>query len=97
MKRTNAKPVGDLLQEFYKDNPALQEKILEVRVIRAWGEVLGVSVLQATRALYVRQGVLYASVSSSVLRNELMLSRSSLVARLNKRAGSAVIRDIVIR
>ncbi|MDO4704513.1 DUF721 domain-containing protein [Tannerella sp.] len=97
MKRTNAQPLGELLQEFYNERPELRQKILEVRVVRAWGEVLGVSVSKATRSLYVRQGVLYVSVDSSVLRNELMLNRAHLVEKLNECAGSEVIRDIVVR
>lgn len=97
MKRTHAQPLGELLQEFYNERPELRQKILEVRVVRAWGEVLGLSVSKATRSLYVRQGVLYVSVDSSVLRNELMLNRAHLVDKLNECAGSVVIREIVIR
>ena len=41
MKRTHAQPLGELLQEFYNEHPELRQKILEVRVVRAWGEVLG--------------------------------------------------------
>ena len=97
MKRTHARPLGELLQEFYNEHPELRQKILEVRVVRAWGEVLGLSVSKATRSLYVRQGILYVSVDSSVLRNELMLNRAHLVEKLNECAGAAVIREIVVR
>ena len=57
MKRTHAQPLGELLQESYNEHPQLWQKILEVRVVRAWGEVLGLSVSKATRSLYVRQGI----------------------------------------
>ena len=97
MKRTHAQPLGELLQEFYNEHPELRQKILEVHVVRAWGEVLGLSVSKATRSLYVRQGILYVSVDSSVLRNELMLNRAHLVEKLNECAGAAVIREIVVR
>ena len=89
MKRTHAQPLGELLQEFYNEHPELRQKILEVRVVRAWGEVLGLSVSKATRSLYVRQGILYVSVDSSVLRNELMLNRAHLVEKLNECAGAS--------
>ena len=48
MKRTHAQPLGELLQEFYNEHPELRQKILEVRVVRAWGEVLELSVSKAS-------------------------------------------------
>ena len=41
--------------------------------------------------------VLYVSLTSSVLRSELVLCRERLVKSLNDYAGSEVIQDIVIR
>jgi hypothetical protein len=97
MKRTNAQSIGELLRHFYEENPQLKQKLLEIRIQRAWGEVLGAMVLHATRNLYVKNGILYVSVNSSVLRNELLLNRAGIVKRLNEYAGAEVIRDVMIR
>ena len=97
MKRTNTLPVSSLLHDFFRENPQLWQKILEIRIQRAWGELLGPMVIQSTQNLYVNNQVMYASISSSVLRNELLLSRKRLLKSLNEYAGAEVIRDIVIR
>jgi hypothetical protein len=97
MKRTNARRIGEMLQLFLDENPQLWQKILEVRIERAWGEVLGVTVMKSTRNLYVRNRILYVSINSSVLRNELLMNRERLVNSLNKHAGAEVIRDVIIR
>ena len=97
MKRTNSQTIGDVLREFMAQNPALQEKIGEIRVERAWKEVLGPFVSQYTHQLYVKNKVLYVSLTSSVLRSELTLCRDRLVKSLNEYAGADVLRDIVIR
>ena len=50
-----------------------------------------------TVSRYVKNGVLYLHLSSAALRNELMMSRTALIKRLNEAVGSEVIHDIVIR
>jgi len=97
MKRTHALPIGEILQEFYKENPVLKQKILEVRVQRAWGEVLGPSIMRSTKTLFIKNHVLHVFLNSSVLRNELILNRKRLLKNLNDYAGEEVIGDIVIR
>lgn len=97
MKRKNTQTIGEVLRDFFEDNTDLYEKMMEIRVQRAWGEVLGPMVMQYTRNIYVRDGVMYVSLTSSVLRSELMLCRDRLLKSLNEYAGSTVIRDLVIR
>lgn len=97
MRKKNTQTIGEVLRDFFEDNTELYEKILEIRVQRAWGEVLGPMVIQYTRNIYVRDHVLYVSLTSSVLRSELILCKERLVRSLNEYAGSQVLRDIVIR
>ena len=97
MMHRNAQTLGDAIREFFEDNAELRGKILEIRVIRAWGEILGPMVAQYTRNIYVKDKVLYVSLTSSVLRSELVLCRERQVKSLNDYAGSEVIQDIVIR
>lgn len=97
MIRKNTQTIGEVLRDFFEDNTELYEKMMEIRIQRAWGEVLGPMVLQYTRLLYVKDRVLYVSLTSAVLRNELLLCRERLVKSLNQYAGSSVIKDLVLR
>ncbi|MDR1402929.1 MAG: DUF721 domain-containing protein [Tannerellaceae bacterium] len=97
MKRKNAQTIGEILRDFFDNNDELRKKILEIRVKRAWGEVLGPMIQQYTRSIYIKNDVLYVSLTSSVLRNELSLSRDKLIKSLNDYAGSTVIHTIIIR
>jgi len=97
MKRKNAQSIGELLQEFYIENPELRQKILEIRVQRAWGEMLGSMVMKATRNLYVKNRVLYVFLNSSVLRSELILNKERLLIGLNKYTETDFLLDIVLR
>ncbi|MCD7712641.1 MAG: DUF721 domain-containing protein [Firmicutes bacterium] len=97
MKRKNVQTLGEVIREFFDDNTELYDKILEIRVQRAWGEILGPMVMQYTRNLYVRNGVMYVSLTSSVLRSELILYTDRLIKSLNEYAGSEVLHKIIIR
>jgi hypothetical protein len=97
MKRNNSQKLGDLLRDFFEENPELYDKMMEIRIQRSWKEVLGPMVMQYTRTVYVRDKVLYVYLTSSVLRSELILCREKLIKSLNEYAGSSVIKDIVIR
>lgn len=97
MIKRNTQPISEILRDIFEDNTKLYEKILEIRIQRAWSEVLGPMVMQYTRNIYVKDHVLFVSLTSSVLRSELTLCRERLVKSLNEYAGSAVIRDIIIR
>ena len=72
----------------------LEAPLNEFRLVQSWTEVLGTSVERYTRDLYIKGQTLFVRLSSSVLKNELMMQRTSLVQRLNAAVGAQVITDI---
>jgi len=95
MRRTNtahiAQVVAELLGEYKIDG-----KLMEARLIAAWPEVLG-PLAKPTDELYIKNKTLFVKLSSSVIRNELSMMRSTLVRRLNEKTGEEVITDIIFR
>lgn len=97
MKRRNTQKLGEILRDFFEDNPELFEKMLEIRVQRGWGEILGPTVMQYTRNIYVKNRVMYVALDSSVLRSELTMCSDRLLKSLNEYAGSSILEKLVIR
>ena len=97
MKHQNEQTLGDAIREFFENNATLRRKRGEIRVQRAWHEILGPTVAYHTRNVYVKNGVLNVCLTSSVLRSELLLHKTSLIKRLNEYAQADVIHEIVIR
>ena len=96
MRRTKTEPIGGIvaqvLQELHIDGPLKQ-----AQVINAWPVVLGSTIGQVTDKLYFRRpGVLCARIRSSVVRNELLMSRQQIVDRLNQEVGEQVVNEIII-
>ena len=95
MRRTNTVSIAQLITEVFGEYK-IDGKLKETRIIAAWSEVLG-PLSKPTDELYIKNKVLFARLSSSVIRNELYMMRSTLLRRLNEKAGENVITDIVFR
>jgi GTP-sensing pleiotropic transcriptional regulator CodY len=95
MKRTNALAVSEVLELFFEENPQLAEKLAETRLIESWSKVLGSTIMRYTGKLFIKNKSLYVELTSSVVKNELLMCRERLIQNLNKEAGKNVINNIV--
>jgi len=96
MKRINTQSIGTALDVFFEQNPELADKLAEVRLIDSWKTVLGPSISRFTDNLYIKKRTLYVRITSSVLKNELIMCREQLIAKLNNEAGRIVIDSITL-
>lgn len=97
MKKSNEMSLGDAIQAFLKTNE-LDEKLLETEIYARWEELAGRAVNNRTNKVKLDKGVLSVYVNSSVLRNELSLSKTGLLERINQRLmGKATIKDLQFR
>lgn len=93
-KRTNDKTLKEAIEQMlnvYK----LKRKFDETGLIAAWPEMMGKAVANRTKQLYIRDRRLYIRLDSSVLKNELVMIRSQILDKMNERAGSRVLDEIV--
>lgn len=96
MKRKNTEQVGDVIRRLLRQE-GLETPLNEYRLIEAWKEVVGPVIARYTQNLYIKNQVLYVHLSSSVLRQELSMSRTILIRNLNTQVGAQVIVNIVFR
>lgn len=96
MERKEVKKINSLLDEFVKAH-RLEEGLAEYRIKKSWRDLLGVSISNKTKSLTIRKRKLIVQVQSSVIRNELMMIKDTLIQRLNAEAGSDVIDDIILK
>ena len=82
--------IGKLLN-VYK----LKSRFDETSVIAYWPELMGKAVANRTTQIYIAQKKLFVRIESSVVKNELLMVRTGIIQRINERAGTEVITDIV--
>ncbi|WP_396589422.1 DUF721 domain-containing protein [Allomuricauda sp. R78024] len=96
-KRHNSHiPMSDALGEFIKENK-LQKGMDRVNAKDAWVKLMGNGVNNYTTAVELRNETLFVSLSSSVLREELSLGKTKIIAMLNEELGKELVKKIVLR
>lgn len=93
MQRTEPKSVGDILRLALEEN-RMQRRLSEYSAIRLWREIVGDHIADLCAKPSVEKGVMYIGVANAALRNELNMSRSSIVRHINSALGDDIISDI---
>lgn len=96
MKTNKTQHISDVLDHYLKKNN-IQGGINKTRIMNAWYKVLGTTIEKYTSKLYVSKRTLYVTLSSSLVRSELLMMREKLIKNLNEEVGASIIDDIVIR
>lgn len=96
MRRGETKSIAELVHAMCREE-GLETPLNEYRLINAWSQVLGSAVQSYTKNLQIHNQVLFVTLTSSVLRQELLMNRKTLVRKLNDHVKAQVITDIVFR
>ncbi|NVO10867.1 MAG: DUF721 domain-containing protein [Bacteroidales bacterium] len=96
MSKHNMKSLGDAINEFIHEHK-LEEKIYEVKIIDEWSKIMGYNVSILTQGIALKNGKLVVTLKSSVLRNELQMSKQKVITIINSYLGQSVVRDIIFK
>jgi predicted nucleic acid-binding Zn ribbon protein len=96
MSRSNQFSLGEAIREFIREYD-LQDKLNEKKILASWENVVGPVISKHTSKMWIRNGVLYVRLDSAALRNELMYSRTKILRSMNRKAGSEVLHDMILK
>jgi hypothetical protein len=96
MRRSKTISLAEAVKDYIKEMN-LDGKLSEVGVINSWEEIVGKAISSRTIKIYMKDHILYVHLNSSVVRNELLMLRETLREKLNQKAGSEVVKDIILR
>jgi predicted nucleic acid-binding Zn ribbon protein len=96
MRRSKTISLAEAIKDYIAEMN-LGDKLAETSVLNSWEGIVGKAISSRTSKIYIKDKVMYVHLSSSVVRNELMMLRESLKDKLNEKAGKDVIKDIVLR
>ena len=92
--RTNDKSLKEAIEQMlqvYK----LKRRFDETGVIASWPQLVGKSVANRTRELFIHDKKLFLRIESSVIKNELVMMRNQIINKINEDAKTILIEDIV--
>ncbi len=96
MRKANDQLFGDAFKDWLKD-AKMDDKFRSAALINAWPQLLGPMIAKHTSAISIVNGVLFLSLDSAPLRQELFQSRDKIIQLLNQEAGAEVIKEVVFR
>lgn len=92
-RNSNQASVGELIEKLFKAY-RLDGKMKELEVLNKWEEIMGRAVFLRTKNIHIKNGILFLTIDSSVMRDELAQGKSIIIQRVNQVAGSELIRDV---
>ncbi|RFZ91826.1 DUF721 domain-containing protein [Mucilaginibacter conchicola] len=94
MRKANDKSLKDAIEQMlnvYK----IKRRFDETHVVAAWPDIVGKSVANRTKELFIRDKKLFLRIESSVIKNELVMMRHQIIQKINDEAKSTLIDDMI--
>lgn len=93
MKRTEPQSIAEIL-DHVKQEMHMEDKLLELRALDMWGDVVGEHINSLTICKDMRKGEMRLRIASAPLRQEIMMTRQTIMDEINRRLGKEVVKEI---
>jgi predicted nucleic acid-binding Zn ribbon protein len=94
MGRTNDKTLKEAIEQMlqvYK----IKRRYDETGIITAWPQMVGKSVANRTKEIYIHDKKLFLRIESSVIKNELIIMRKQIIDKINNEAKVILVEEII--
>ena len=96
MKKSNLIKVGDAINAFLKQEK-LDVKISRFTVKNSWSDIVGEHVANNTLEMVFNDTVLFLTLKSAPLKQELSFNKQKIIDNINHFCGNKLITDIVFK
>ncbi|MBD1387273.1 DUF721 domain-containing protein [Mucilaginibacter rigui] len=94
MRKANDKSLKDAIEQMlnvYK----IKRRFDETAIVSAWPDLVGKSVANRTKELFIKDKRLFLRIESSVIKNELVMMRNQIIQKINDDAKTELVVEIV--
>ncbi len=95
MKKTNDQPLSEVLQQMVHVF-RLKPNLYKTKVENIWADKMGKTISTYTRDIRVKDNVLFVTIESASLRNDLHFGREKIRVMLNEELGEEFLKEVVI-
>ena len=92
MRKANDRSLKEAIEQMlqvYK----IKKRYEETGVMAHWPELVGKSVANRTKEIYIHNKKLYLRIESSVIKNELLLMRQQIIQKINEKAKEILVEE----
>jgi predicted nucleic acid-binding Zn ribbon protein len=94
MRKTNDKSLKEAIEQMlnvYK----IKRRYDETAVVAAWPDLVGKSVANRTKEIFIRDKKLFLRIESSVIKHQLLTMRSQIIGKINEEAKTLLVEEII--
>jgi predicted nucleic acid-binding Zn ribbon protein len=94
MRKANDKSLKEAIEQMlnvYK----IKRRYDETAIVSLWPDLVGKSVANRTKELFIKDKKLFLRIESSVIKNELVMMRNQIIQKINDDAKTELVADIV--
>jgi hypothetical protein len=88
--------LGDAISQIFKEEK-LDEKYSIFAIRNGWEGIVGKTVAKHTTQINYLHGLLYVSIDSAVVRNELSYVKDDIVQKVNKFVGKRLVKELILK
>ena len=96
MKRENTQLIKAIIEEFIKEE-RLEEGLNRTRLFKAWDLVVGEIGAKATTNKFFKDGVLYCTINSSMIRTQMYYRKEDIIAHMNKMLNGPIVTKLILK
>ena len=96
MRRSEFQSLGSAIKDYLKEEK-LDGKLAELEAVNLWESLIGKQIARATSSIYIKDGILYVHLKSSIVRNELFMMRNEIMQSMNQQIGSRVVKAVILK
>jgi len=94
MRKANDKTMKEAIEQMlqvYK----IKRRFDETGIVAAWPDLVGKSVANRTKEIFIRDRKLFLRIESSVIKNELLMIRNQIIEKINNDANAVLVDEII--
>lgn len=96
MKRENTQLISAIIKEFIREEH-LEEGLQRVRIFQAWDIVVGEAGSKVTTNKFFKDGILYCTISSSIVRTQLYYRKEDIITQINNLLSTTAVKKLVLK
>jgi hypothetical protein len=94
MGRSNDKTLKEAIEQMlqvYK----IKRRFDETGIVATWPQLVGKSVANRTKEIFIHDKKLFLRIESSVIKNELLMMRTQIIDKINNEAKAVLVEEII--
>lgn len=96
MRKSNLIKLGDAISQLFKEEK-LDEKYSIFAIRNDWEKIVGITFSKHTTQINYLNGVLFVSVDSPIVRNEMAFAKNAIIEKVNKYVANRLVKDLVLK